>query len=61
MIRPVIFHHHLCHSLCPVPIIEFLDSEGEAVVVAVVDAEHLKSGAVLVRMSEDDGGHNFYK
>jgi hypothetical protein len=44
----------------PVPIIEFLDGEGEAIIVTVVGAEDLESGAVLIRMSKDDGRHGFF-
>ena len=59
MIRPVILHQLPSDPLGTVTIIEFLDGEGEAVIVAVVDAEDLKSGAVLIGMGEDDGRHGF--
>lgn len=39
MIRFVLFHHPTCHSLHPLLLIEFLDGENKAVVVAVVDPE----------------------
>ena len=42
MILPMILRHPLCQSLCLVPILEFLNGEGEAVVVAFTDAEHLE-------------------
>jgi len=42
MIRPVLFHHLPCHSLCLAPVIDFLNGEDEAVIVAVIDAEHLE-------------------
>ena len=44
-IRPVLLHHPTCHSLCLFLLIEFLNGEYEAVVVAVIDAEHLEPGA----------------
>ena len=46
MIRPMIFHHPSCHSLRPLLLIEFLNVKNAAVVVTVIDAEHLESGAV---------------
>ena len=34
-------------------------AENEAVVVAVVDAEHLEPATVLIGMGENDGGHGW--
>jgi hypothetical protein len=57
MIRPMHFHQVFGDPFRPFLFIEFLDGENKAVVVAVVKAKNLKSGAVLVGMGKNDGGH----
>ena len=45
---------------CSPPVAEprIPNTEHEAVIVAIVDAEHLEPGAELIGVGEDDGGHD---